>query len=198
MRERTAVDRALPGRPIAADRDRDDFHRTPEWATEALLRRETFSHAVWEPACGDGAIARVVEMAGYRVHASDLIDRGYGTTGIDFLTVTAAPSVAANLSMITNPPYHQRMPERFLHHALSLGVDKVAMLLRLLWLEGDGRSRTVFRGTTPLKTVYVFSTRVDVARSDFIHRSTGHGGTVAFAWYVWERGHAGRPTLDWI
>jgi len=39
---------------------------------------ESFEGQIWEPACGDGAISRVLEAAGYQVISTDLIDRGYG------------------------------------------------------------------------------------------------------------------------
>jgi hypothetical protein len=47
-----------------ADLNGPDFFRTPEWATHALIDNETFVGEIWEPACGDGAIARVLEQAG--------------------------------------------------------------------------------------------------------------------------------------
>src|SRR3546814_4759077 len=68
-----------------ANRERNDFYPTPPNAVEALLSVEQFDGDIWEPACGDGAICRVLEAGGYRCVASDLIDRGYGETGIDYL-----------------------------------------------------------------------------------------------------------------
>ena len=69
-----------------------------------MLAHETFDGPIWEPACGDGAIARVLERAGHRVIATDLIDRGYGEAGVDFLT-TAEPRAR---HIVTNPPYGAR------------------------------------------------------------------------------------------
>jgi len=45
----------------------------------ALLSVETFEGSIWEPACGDGAISKVLLAAGFDVVSTDLIDRGFGT-----------------------------------------------------------------------------------------------------------------------
>jgi len=55
-----------------------EFYPTPPEATRALLSVETFEGSIWEPACGDGAISKVLTEAGYQVVSTDLIDRGYG------------------------------------------------------------------------------------------------------------------------
>jgi len=67
--------------PDKANRERDDFYPTPPAGTRALLEVESFTGPIWEPACGDGAISKVLESAGHQVISTDLIDRGYGTGG---------------------------------------------------------------------------------------------------------------------
>ena len=67
-----------------ADIDCPDFYPTPEWATRALIDSERFDGDIWECACGDGAMSTVLESNGSYVFSSDLYDRGYGETGIDF------------------------------------------------------------------------------------------------------------------
>ena len=62
---------------------------------------ERFDGSIWEPACGDGAISKVLAEAGYQVVSTDLIDRGYGAGGQDFLK--SDKPLAKNI--ITNPPY---------------------------------------------------------------------------------------------
>jgi len=60
--------------------------------------------AVWEPACGDGALVREIRAAGIPCCASDLIDRGCPDSWtVDFYTClrSRAPSI------ITNPPYSE-------------------------------------------------------------------------------------------
>lgn len=71
--------------PDALNRDVDDFYPTPAPMTQALLSVEKFEGEIWEPACGDGAISRELEVAGYKVTSTDLIDRKFGISGRDFL-----------------------------------------------------------------------------------------------------------------
>jgi hypothetical protein len=43
-----------------ADLAGPDFYPTPAWATYALIDNEKFSEDIWEPACGDGAMSKVL------------------------------------------------------------------------------------------------------------------------------------------
>jgi len=175
--------------PDAKNRERDDFYPTPPKATRALLSVETFIGDIWEPACGDGAISKVLEEAGYKVTSSDLIDRGYGTPGVDFLL--DYQTTADNI--VTNPPF--KHAEEFVMHALNRARRKVAMLCRLAWLEGKARGE-MFQ-TTPLARVWVFSGRIPMLRGGE-QMMKGGGGMIAFAWFVWDHEHKGPPTLGWL
>lgn len=170
------------------NRERDDFYPTPPEATQALLSVEKFDGPIWEPACGDGAICRVLKDAGYDVVASDLIDRGYGETGIDFLMEwkPRAPNI------ITNPPFKHVSP--FMRQALTLAPGKVAFLLRLACLEGAERGQIYAR--SPLARVWVFSKRLTMKRGGTEGGDTG--GMLAFAWFVWDKSYVGKPTLGWL
>lgn len=167
----------------------DDFHETPEVATRALLAVEKFAGPIWEPACGHGAISRVLEDHGYSVISTDLVERGYGPGRVDFLLEFAsrAPNV------ITNPPF--KLAAGFARKAVSLSSGKVALLCRLGWLEGRERSRMF--AETPLARVSVFSGRLPM-----MHRHGYEGpkstSAIAFAWFVWSHGHSGPPTLGWL
>lgn len=173
----------------SGERERDDFYPTPPEGTRALLDVETFPGVVWEPACGDGAMAREIERAGATVIATDLIDRGYGRGGVDFLLDWSTKAD----HIVTNPPF--KFAEEFARHALARCPGKVALLCRLAWLEGIGRRR-LFTGT-PLARVWVFSRRLRIVRGR--QRDQGEsGGMLAFAWFVWDRGHEGGPRLGWL
>src|SRR5690348_10540948 len=111
-----------------------DFYPTPEIATVKLLEIETFQGEIWEPACGDGAISRVLERYGYLVKSTDLIDRGYGEGGLDFLR-----SQYRTRNIVTNPPF--KFANKFIHHALTHATAKVVMLLRLNFLESKSRKK---------------------------------------------------------
>ena len=67
----------------------DDLYETPPEAVYALLKVETPPLFIWEPACGPGAIVRVLRHTGYEVFASDLVDYAspyQDMHGINFLT----------------------------------------------------------------------------------------------------------------
>src|SRR5262245_24644695 len=84
-----------------------DLYETPAVAVEALLRVLALpSGAIWEPACGRGAIANVLRVHGHRVVCTDLIDSGADPTAIyrvDFLKTTKLPDGVS--CIVTNPPY---------------------------------------------------------------------------------------------
>jgi hypothetical protein len=63
----------------SADLNGPDFFPTPRWATFALIENEAISGDIWECACGDGAMSRVLAETGQAVRSTDLYDRGYGT-----------------------------------------------------------------------------------------------------------------------
>ena len=81
------------------ERQAEDFYATNPKSVEELLTKETFSENIWECACGQGHIGKVLENHGYKVRATDLIDRGYGTVQ-DFLN----SDEVWNGDIITNPP----------------------------------------------------------------------------------------------
>lgn len=166
--------------------DEHDFYPTPDFATEQLLKRETFEGGViWECACGNGAISKILKEKNCKVFSTDLVDRGYGEIrDLDFLGEIPACFRADHI--ITNPPY--KHAKHFVEKALSLTTGKVAMLLRLAFLESKDRY-DLFQAT-PLKTVYVFSKRLSMAANG--------SAMIPFAWFVWEHGYTGKPQIEWI
>jgi hypothetical protein len=172
------------------DREQNDYYPTPPSAISALLAVERFQGRVLEPCCGDGAISRILVEAGCEVISTDLIDRGYGVGGLDFLS-PAYPNPGCE-NIVTNPPY--KLAFEFVERSLSITTGKVAMLLRLAFLETE-RRRKLFL-STPLARVHVFSRRITMHRAG-VPRNQGKG-MIAFAWFVWDHGHSGPPTLDWI
>jgi len=106
----------------------DEFWRTPADGTAAFMMAEAerlrdLGGAVWECACGDGAMARVIEAFGFEVTATNLTARGYGRTGVDFLK---ARKGRARI-IVTNPPFSRAA--EFIRHWAKLGLDYLALLL---------------------------------------------------------------------
>ena len=170
-----------------ADLDGPDFFPTPAWATHALIDSERFQGDIWECACGDGAMSHVLEQAMPRTFSSDLYERGYGETGIDFLT---AERTADNI--VTNPPYNSA--EGFVSAGVRQARSKFALLLRLAFLEGANRANTIFSSTPPSR-VWVFSERITFYPTGVERKGTG---TTAYAWFVWDKDSPSRTEIKWL
>ena len=169
-------------------RERNDFYQTPNSASRALFMVEKFAPNFWEPACGDGAICKVAESEfGYAPVGTDLVQRSYGVGGNDFLL----QKKLLGPDIVTTPPFGMSMP--FLKHALGLGAEKVAFLCRIQFLEGQRRRQYLEK----LARVHVFSKRIPrMHNPDYVGKTTT--SLLAFAWYVWDRKHAGDPVLKFI
>ena len=176
----------------ASERAENDYYATDPRAATLLMEVETFSPWVWECACGEGHLSRPFSEAGYQVYSSDLVDRGYGVVQ-DFLSSAAPP--LPGFDIITNPPYSKAVD--FVSHALEIIDDghKVAMFLKLTFLEGKNRKELFKR--YPPKTIYVNSSRLLCAKNgDF--KQNRESGAVAYAWYVWVKGYTGDSVVKWI
>ena len=170
-----------------ADLEGPDFYPTPEWASYALIDNERFEGGIWEPACGDGTMARVLHDTGQPVEASDLFDRGYGEIGVDFLK---SGRMVENI--ITNPPYNSA--EGFVEAGLRQATHKLCLLLRLAFLEGANRQRTIFAKRPPAR-VWVFSERITFYPAGAVQKGSG---TTAYAWFVWDKQAKSNCELKWL
>lgn len=171
----------------SVDLDGPDFYPTPSWATVALIENEPFEGDIWECACGDGAMSKVLIERGKQVQSSDLYDRGYGEVGVDFLKTSRR-----SRNIITNPPFHSA--EGFVATALNQAEGKFAFLLRLAFLEGARRARSIFLKHPPSR-VWVFSERITMYPKGVTPKGSG---ATAYAWFVWDRDHIGSTELAWI
>jgi hypothetical protein len=150
---------------------------------------------VWEPACGPGAIVRILRDRGRAVVATDLNDWGCpdSKSGVDFLMEREAP--AGVPAIVTNPPF--KLAEEFVEHALKLAPE-VYMLMRLAFLEGMRWRTKGFQDH--LARVWVFAPRLP-----FMHRH-GYDGPknsnsgMPFAWFVFHRGwrRFNSASIAWI
>lgn len=98
---------------------------------ELLLAEEQFSPVIWECACGEGHLSKVLEQHGFEVISTDLIYRGFGDPEpLDFLKESLEDFEG---DIITNPPYKYAL--EFVEQALNSVQPgrKVAMFLKLLF-----------------------------------------------------------------
>ena len=186
---KAAIAGIAPSNHSLKNRESDDFYATDPKAVDMLCNLEKFSQTILEPACGQGHIAKALKSHGYKVLAYDLIDRGYGTTGIDFL---ALEKQNINADVITNPPY--KLAQEFVEKAMSVIAPghKVAMFLKLTFLE-TARRRELFKKYPP-KTVYVASQRI----ACWPNGKPTTQSMVCYAWFVWEKGFSGDTILKWF
>ena len=164
------------------NREENDFYPTPDNATLELLKRIDLSGQVWECACGDGAISKLLPS---NTISTDLIDRAYGESGIDFLQEHREVDW-----IITNPPYS--LATEFAQHSLECSKN-VALLCKIQFLEGVKRYK--FFKENPPKKVYVFSSRLKIYKNGI---KTNNSTMLCFAWFIWERGYKGQTAVDWI
>ena len=167
-----------------------EFFPTPPWATRALCewlkdRAPIGAQAVWDPACGNGAMVRPLQEYFADVHRSDVHDYGIGAMIRDFLW----PSSEQVDWIITNPPF--RLGCEFALTALERAEVGVALLVRTAFLESVGRYEKLFSKHPP--SVLQFVERVPMFRG----RLDAKGSTAtAYCWLVW---HGPRPGgMHWI
>jgi len=168
---------AMAGGNPADGRQERDFYPSPPEITRAIIAAETFPGPIFEPACGDGAIAKEFEAAGYKVIASDIHPLGYGVKR-DFFTVTRSLA-DTNISIVTNPPFD--LAARFIEHGLFLRPKKLALVLKATYFHAASRRR-LFEETNPA-AIYPLTWR-----PDFLGKGRP---TMDVIWVVWRRGHTG-------
>ena len=191
-----AMRRAQRSPDAVARRDRnirDQFYPTPLEATRALLSVEAFDGDIWEPACGEGHIAKVLFNAGHSVVSTDLNDRGFGVAGVDFLAQRSARAK----HIVTNPPYGHGLADAFIAKALRFCRQTggtVAMLLNLASL--CHVSRTAWWRANPPARLYAIDSVVCWPEAD--RAPPRHFTENRYVWAVWTPGFRGRPAFLWL
>lgn len=183
----------------AEPNDSLDFFPTPLWATRALcefiiqVAPNLKDKRVWEPACGEGHMARALSEYFDLVYSSDAHDYGAGAVR-DCLFPGDEPSFDW---IITNPPF--RLAEQFAHTMIDRAVEGCAILVRTTFLEGIGRYKGLFSRRKP-SAILQFTERVPMHKG----RVEERGSTAtSYCWIVWQcRPHkpdaSGVPALVWI
>lgn len=154
---------------------RDDNRYTPKEATQALIIAEGrfLPPAIWEPACGEGHVSKVLEAAGRSVASSDIRHTGYGLGGVDFLTCTRRVKAIGS-----NPPFS--IAVEFIEQAAKL-ADYWAFLLKANYWNVQGRYELYNR--LPPARIYPLTWRLDF---------TGQNNPpMDCTWYVWDRARWG-------
>lgn len=178
-------------------RQKDDFYATPAHTVKALLDNYPLKgNVILEPACGMGHISKVLKeyYPDKKIISTDLVYRGYGEGGIDFLTHKYTQPID---TIITNPPF--KLAREFAIRGLELAEKEVILLLKIQFLESEERKE--FLENSPLKYVYVFSNRQNTMRDGLpLNPRTGKkwSSTLLLAWFVWDVSYTGEPTIRWL
>ncbi len=186
-----------------------DFYPTEPWVTRALLAEVDFTRpdgipadtVIWEPACGDGRMCRVIDEARYYFVASDIHDYGYrGTVLGDFLRDPAAAILPADAlgqgvhAVITNPPFD--LAREFIARALRVAEPKRGKVAILQRHEFDAP-----KGNRPL-FAWPFAAKLILPRrprwSDSDPKSQRASPRFPYAWYLWDWRHEGEPVIRWL
>lgn len=177
-----------------------DLYPTPVDGTESLIpallamKRPDGSpiRTIWEPACGDGRLARVLEWHGFNVIATDIREYpGYGFGGLDFLREHPKAkwgwSIGDIDAIVTNPPFS--LAEEFIRRALSI-TPNVAMLLKQTYWNVGGRSAGLWLDHMPdleLKLTW---------RLAFLANERGNSPLMDCMWNLWSGENAALPLAE--
>lgn len=189
----------LAGGNSASKREEHDFYATnPETLKLFLyefLKDNNFEGEILEPACGQGHISKTLQeiFPNIEITSTDLIDRGYGQGGINFLTHNYGKKFDI---VITNPPFS--LAKEFIEKGLNVSNRYVIMLCKIQLLEGSKRKDMFLN--TPLKCVYVHTTRQATWKGGMSTDSKGKkwATTMCLAWFVWDKKYEGEPVIKWI
>ncbi len=174
-----------------ADREPNDYYATDPKALEKLLKYEKFDKNIWEPACGEGNLSKVLKDNGYNVYSTDLINRGYQDDLLDFLQSNNKWFG----DIITNPPF--KYTTEFVLKALDSVKEgsKVAMFYKMNYLSGVKRFKEIYSKVPPVR-VYVFVRSIACSKNN---RPEGFkGATLNYVWCIWEKGQLAPTELKWI
>ena len=188
----------LAGGNSASKRQEHDFYATAPETTQLFLDRfledgGELGNDIWECACGEGHISIVLKeyFPQRNIWSTDLIDRGFGTGGVDFLNLERKAD-----TIITNPPFS--LMNEFIEQGLEKSKKNLILFGKIQTLEGV--ERVSILKNSPLKYVYVYAKRQATWKNGQPVDNNGKkwATTMCTAWFVWEKTYKGEPILRWI
>ena len=161
------------------------YWESPE-VTHQLLNEVTFRGPVHDPCCGSGRIPIAAREFGYEATGSDIVDRGFGTGGVDFFA-----DMTPRVTLIFNPPSGRRqdptLVNRFILHAIEV-AEEVAAIVPVPMQCGLWRRDNLNR-LHPPRHVLALSDRPSMPPGGTDIKAKG--GTMDYCWIVWHRGYRG-------
>ena len=180
----------------------DDFYASPYAALPPLLvaERGKLPKAIWEPACGNGALVVPLRNRGFQVWATDKNEWGcpVSTTGIDFTSDLATryrDDLPEEIGIVTNPPFN--IIERFVERAAAL-APYTALLCRLAFLESETRMN--WFPHVGLRRVHVIGERLPMMHRHGYEGPKLSSAGMCFAWFIFEprKKPTRRVPVSWV
>ena len=183
-------------RQDGSERQPEDFYATDPAAIPPLLKIlgpewESGGKFIYEPCCGKGHISQILELYGHNVVSSDLMDRGYGVGGVDFLEDNPVFDTVLYDAVITNPPFKYAV--EFVKKSLKL-APLVCMLLRTAFIESERRDK--FFEKYPPYRIYAFRKRPRTSKNGLFPE--GESSATPMSWWVWKRDYKGPMIIERI
>lgn len=178
-----------------------DYFPTPPWATRAFMREVLHAHLlpltfenIWEPACGEGHMAYVLQEFSPSVLASDVHDygRGHAVGSFTGYGLDVMPQWPECQWVITNPPFNLAI--EFAERALDEAKVGVALLLRSAWSEGRERYERLF-GKRPPALIAQYCERVPMVAGRY---DPAAASATAYSWFVWDKREHGATEFHWV
>lgn len=183
------------------DREENDYYATDPKSLEIFLNKLKqdgieLHKKIWECACGEGHLSKILEEKGHEVLSTDLVNRGYGEVNehTDFLNGKYYTYTKFDGDILTNPPY------KYAKEFVETGINKiengnyVIMFLKIQFLEGQARKKLFEK--YPPKYVYVNSARQLCAMNGEFEKYKATA--LCYCWFVWEKGCTGETIIRWI
>lgn len=188
----------LAGGNSTTEKADNDFYSTDPSTVRLFLdvAKDEFENVnlIWENAAGDGNISKTLpEYFNSSIISTDLVDRGFCFSGIDFLNdnMSHKPDL-----IITNPPFS--LINEFIVKGLEKTNRYLVYLCKIQMLESVKR-KTILENS-PLKYVYVHSTRQATWKDGQPLDTNGKkwATTMCLAWFVWDKEYTGEPIIRFI
>jgi hypothetical protein len=167
------------GKDFFSRKSKSDDFETPYSMTQQLFENEIFDdRPVLEPACGNGAISKILEKKFSTVISSD-VERCFITS--DFYDYKY---------IITNPPFS--LWDDFVEKAKAVATEKFAFLGRIEFLTGLKRfnENVYYDPEYPLTKIYLFVRKVNLSFTDQYPALREDGkypcGMFHYAWFIFE------------
>lgn len=177
---------------MARRQSKDPLERydTPAWCTRALLAKHPavrMGETIFSPCAGDGAIARVLREAGATVRQFDIAPRAPDVKPGDITSRQFWRDYYEGEPIIDNPPFS--LAEDLLQNAIEFGASRIALLLRLSWLESTESRQDL---PDPKRIIVLPRPKyIESPEARVIREAAGKkwgGDSVTSAWMIWHEG----------